>query len=81
MDKTSKELNEEELGKVAGGSGWDGEGYFINHDQCVGCGACSDVCPTGCIALTNGYAVINQDSCIQCGCCENECPTGAINRR
>lgn len=69
------------MGKVAGGSGWDGEGYVINHDQCVGCGACTDVCPTGCIALTNGYAVINQEYCIQCGSCECECPVGAINRR
>lgn len=52
-------------------------------DQCVGCKACSEVCPTGCIKVTD---IIDQDvpvrrlelhydSCIYCGQCQANCIT------
>ena len=83
MDKSkeSRELNDAELDKVAGGTGWNEEKYFINPDLCVECGACADTCPVGCISFANGHAVIDHECCIQCGTCEGECPTDAIYKR
>jgi hydrogenase-4 component H len=54
-----------------------------NEDQCVGCGACSEVCTTGCIKMTDDLKanppkrnlVIHYDSCIFCGQCQAGCIT------
>ena len=52
--------------------------YKINKDTCVGCGACIDSCPVGCIKMgEDGKAEINQDICISCGTCAAVCPVGA----
>jgi len=50
----------------------------INQERCTGCGLCTTVCPSRCIALVGGRArVIAQDS-ISCGHCEAICPAQAI---
>lgn len=50
----------------------------INQELCTGCGLCTTVCPSRCIALVGGRArVIAQDS-ISCGHCEAICPAQAI---
>lgn len=52
--------------------------YKINEDTCVGCGACVDACPVGCIKLNeNGKAEIDGTMCISCGSCAATCPVGA----
>ncbi|MBO6061280.1 MAG: Coenzyme F420 hydrogenase/dehydrogenase, beta subunit C-terminal domain [Clostridia bacterium] len=46
---------------------------------CVGCGACADACPVGCIKLIpdeEGFLYPNTDRelCLSCGACEAVCP-------
>ena len=51
---------------------------YVQSQQCVGCGACIDVCQEGAIQLINGLAKINQDKCRQCEICLSVCPVNAI---
>ncbi len=54
-------------------------------EECVGCGACAEVCPAGAIKVedrpANGHKPVralklHYDHCIFCGTCERNCPTG-----
>ncbi|MBI5845975.1 MAG: ferredoxin family protein [Deltaproteobacteria bacterium] len=52
----------------------------LNQDACVGCGACTEVCPHGVFALAEKKAVFaDRDACIECGACARNCPTEAIS--
>lgn len=52
--------------------------YKINKETCIGCGACIDNCPVGCITMgEDGKAEINQEVCISCGSCAATCPVEA----
>jgi len=53
-----------------------GLSVLVNED-CMGCGACVDVCHVHAISLTSGTAVIN-DLCKGCGRCSEACSAGAI---
>ena len=50
----------------------------IIADNCVGCGACVDVCPQGAITVDADVAVIDAAACVDCGACVDECPSAAI---
>jgi thioredoxin reductase (NADPH) len=52
----------------------------IDATQCIGCGACVEVCPEGdVLAVIGGKAVIvNGHKCIGHGLCAEACPVGAI---
>lgn len=63
-----------------GGAEKKQEGYFI-MDACIGCDACVDVCPQGCIRADSIPYVIEQDHCLHCGNCMDACPVGAVERR
>lgn len=53
-------------------------------EACMGCGACSQVCPSKCIEVIDDLEsspprrllVQHMDACIMCGQCERYCPTG-----
>lgn len=51
----------------------------VNRSQCVGCGDCAAICPTGSITIVRGKAVIDDASCIRCDNCVRACPYNAIN--
>ena len=52
---------------------------YINPKRCVGCGACVDSCPHGCIEGQPGYIHMLDDyDCTKCGVCAEACPNGAI---
>lgn len=54
-----------------------------NKDKCVGCAACKEVCPAGCIEMTDTLGSepplrrldLHYDSCIFCGQCQANCIT------
>ena len=46
-------------------------------EKCVGCTACSRVCPVGAISEADGKYVIDADACIDCGACAGTCPVAA----
>ena len=52
----------------------------IDATRCIGCGACTEVCPEGdVLAVIGGKAVIaNGHKCIGHGLCAEACPVGAI---
>ena len=57
----------------------------IDSDKCIGCVACSQVCPTLAIRVRENLARVNAELCIDCGECERVCPVGIplnrINRK
>ena len=52
---------------------------YVSPKRCVGCGACVDACPHGCIEGQPGYIhMIDDYDCTKCGACAEACPHGAI---
>jgi L-aspartate semialdehyde sulfurtransferase ferredoxin len=48
------------------------------EDECVHCGACVSVCPTGTFRFENWQVVADSGKCIQCGACVTGCPQRAL---
>lgn len=48
-------------------------------DQCCGCTACSNICPTGAITMERdeqgfAYPAVDNEKCTKCGLCHKVCP-------
>jgi len=53
--------------------------YYINTDNCVGCGACKSKCPVDAIIGTKKIThFIIEETCIGCGICFDACKFNAI---
>ena len=53
--------------------------YSIDPVKCIGCTACSRVCPVGCIAgKVKEVHVIDDSACISCGACYTACKFDAV---
>jgi len=54
----------------------------IDGDKCIGCGACSQVCPPRLIVVTDEGQIrrvsLNYDRCTYCARCQEICPTKAM---
>ncbi|MEG2228953.1 MAG: EFR1 family ferrodoxin [Odoribacter sp.] len=54
-----------------------GSNSFYAKDNCLSCGVCERICPTGTIRLIDGKPVW-ANTCVQCTACIHRCPVGAI---
>ena len=51
----------------------------LDAAACVGCGACTLVCPQGVLAMEGGRAqIVDRNGCMECGACALNCPTFAL---
>lgn len=51
----------------------------LDPETCVGCGACTLVCPHRVFAAGNGKVrIVDLNGCMECGACVKNCPTGAL---
>ena len=66
FDSTPKEDDSEKIEMVT-----------VKESECVGCGACADVCPNDAITVDD-IAVIDASKCVDCGACIDECPSSAL---
>jgi Pyruvate/2-oxoacid:ferredoxin oxidoreductase delta subunit len=56
--------------------------YFIREtelDECIGCGACADICPVDAVIMVEDKPRVDQDWCIGCGVCAIQCPADVIS--
>ncbi len=56
--------------------------YFIREtdlDECIGCGACADICPVNAVTMVDERPEVDQDWCIGCGVCAVSCPAEVIS--
>jgi formate hydrogenlyase subunit 6/NADH:ubiquinone oxidoreductase subunit I len=56
--------------------------YFIREtamEDCIGCGACAEICPVAAVQMVDDRPVVDLDWCIGCGVCAVSCPAGVIS--
>jgi NAD-dependent dihydropyrimidine dehydrogenase PreA subunit len=49
-----------------------------DEDECVHCGACVSICPTGTFRFDDWLVVADSGKCIQCGACVTGCTQRAL---
>lgn len=54
-------------------------GKLILNNNCIKCGTCIKVCPSGAISINSNKFNIDLKKCIFCGNCTFYCPKTAIN--
>jgi polyferredoxin len=53
----------------------------LGKEECSGCAACEQVCPTRAITMAAGKPAIDYPECILCGRCVNACPKKKIKSK
>jgi uncharacterized protein (DUF362 family) len=51
----------------------------FNHDKCIKCKKCIDICPANALTLKDNKVVLTESKCIRCYCCHEVCPVNAIS--
>lgn len=55
---------------------------IVIGDGCIGCTACTRVCPVGCISGERKEKhIIDNEKCIKCGACIEKCPVKCIEKK
>ena len=49
-----------------------------DDDECIHCGACISICPTGTFRFEGSLVVADPGKCVQCGACVTACPQRAL---
>jgi ferredoxin len=49
-----------------------------DDEECVHCGACVSICPTGTFRFEDWRVIADSGKCIQCGACITACPQRAL---
>ena len=55
--------------------------YRIIEEECTGCSACMNVCPSNAIYMVDDKACIDESRCNGCGYCVKVCPENAIHEK
>lgn len=50
----------------------------LEHDHCIKCAACIQVCPTRAVSMKNDRIVFDYTKCIACFCCQESCLHSAV---
>jgi ferredoxin len=51
----------------------------LDHEACVGCGRCLEVCPHGVFVVEGDRCkIVDRDACMECGACARNCPVEAL---
>jgi electron transfer flavoprotein alpha subunit len=50
----------------------------ISREDCIGCGACVDICPFGALSLDTEDKVVVNELCTACRACLDVCPADAL---
>jgi pyruvate formate lyase activating enzyme len=50
----------------------------VHPDQCIGCGACFEICPQGAHVIQDGERIFCRELCQACGRCAQECYAEAL---
>lgn len=54
----------------------------VEKSKCLGCGACTGVCPVGAVTIgADGKATVDESKCVGCGACCGVCPVQAIENK
>jgi len=59
----------------------EGATVRLNHDRCIVCGTCVQVCPVDAYQKVNGRIEYTLEKCVGCGDCVHHCPVKAITPR
>jgi ferredoxin len=49
-----------------------------DENECIHCGACISICPTGTFHFEGSLVVADAGKCVQCGTCVTACPQRAL---
>ncbi|HEX7499041.1 MAG TPA: 4Fe-4S binding protein, partial [Polyangia bacterium] len=58
-----------------------GHSIIADHSQCIGCSACTRVCPTRAIRVRDKVVQTKEQLCVNCGACIVACKHAALRAR
>ena len=78
VTETDRMAHQEFLGRMSQMPEDIWQHLILVKGNCIGCGICEQVCPSGSIRVENGKAVYSPGKCQTCFACAHACPQKAI---